>query len=148
MTELSLSATTMTSRHSHSEFMAKTPDRRAHSHLNEQCTCQSHTLSTQPTQPHSVLNTPGQSKKSAINIKTFWNSYSFLTFHSDCYSYNLIILRDSIQVKPCLASEIYSYNIIFNQRCKTEASSFAVTDYICTPKHSSHCPASPKTAWF
>lgn len=70
MTELSLSAMAMTSRQSHSEFTTKTPDRHAHSHLNEQCTCQSHTLSTQ-TQPHSVLNTPGQSKKSDNNIKTF-----------------------------------------------------------------------------
>lgn len=70
MTELSLSATAMTSPQSHSEFTTKTTDRRAHSHLNEQCTCQSHTLSTQ-TQPHSVLNTPGQNKKSDNNIKTF-----------------------------------------------------------------------------
>lgn len=49
-------------------------------HPNGQCTCQSHTLSTQQTQPHSVLNTPGQSKKSDNNINTFWSSSSFFNF--------------------------------------------------------------------
>lgn len=86
MTELSHSATAMTYRHSHSEFMMKTPGSHTHSHLNEQCTCQFHTLSTQQMQPHFVLNTPGQR---GINIKTFWNAcWFFSTLHIHCYTYN------------------------------------------------------------